>query len=209
MRNELRLAIIIPLCASIATGLFSGLLVLTLAVWRGWPVVYAFIVAAALAFISWLSWSSRFAYLIEYKLARDLHQVQAQQTAIPPTVNLHINREDEGGYIEGAFLDRLPVGADTLATLADQVISGQPLTTSSMISNGLDRRTWEILRDRFVSAGLLAWRGGSRFHGCYVTGKGLAVFRRMASRPTPPPGAEVGEMSPMGDKLQASTPHTR
>lgn len=187
MRDDLRRTVIIPLAAAVITGALAGLLLLALCVWQNWPVIWVAIGAAALALLSWYGWSARFAQILEYQLAPGLPKAQpAPSQAKAQTVNLHIHQEDEGGYLEGAFLDRLPVSDAGLAALANLVISGQSLTTSQITASGLlDRPTWEVLRDRFISAGLLAWRSGSRAHGCEVTGRGMTIFRRLAD-PTPP-----------------------
>jgi len=182
LTHYLKLVILIPLLAALATGFLGGLLVLVLAAWRGWPWVYGYIAGVGITFISWLGWSKRFAELIEYTLAPDLHQDKISTDQAPQTINLRIH-ENKGEYQDGTFLDRLPVRDDELASLANHVISGQSLTTSAVTGMGFDRRTWESLRDRFISAGLLSWRGGTRVHGCEVTSKGLAVFRQMVDRP--------------------------
>jgi len=181
MFDALRLAVIIPLAAALVTGALCGLLVLALCFWRGWPSIWAAIGGAGAALLSWLGWSARFADLVEYRLAPPRPRPVPIREAEPQTINLHIHREDEGGYTEGAFLDRLPVSENSLADLANLVVSGQSLTTSAMTASGLDRPTWEALRDRFISAGLLAWRSGSRVHGCEVTSRGLVIFRRLAA----------------------------
>jgi len=185
MRDDIQQTVIIPLAAALVTGAFCGLFAFALCAWQAWPASWAAIASAGSALLSWLAWSARFAQILEYQLAPGLPKIQATPTqADPQTVNLHIHSEDAGGYIEGAFLDQLPVSESSLATLANLVVSGQSLTTSAMTNSGLDRPTWEALRDRFISAGLLAWRSGNRLHGCEVTGRGLVIFRRLAA-PTP------------------------
>lgn len=190
MRDDLRRTVIIPLAAVVITGALTGFLLLALCAWQSWPAIWAAIAGAAAALLSWYGWSARFAQILEYQLAPGLPKSQPVPIqAKAQTVNLHIHREDEGGYLEGAFLDRLPVSDAGLASLANLVVSGQSLTTSQITASGLlDRPTWEALRDRFISAGLLAWRAGSRAHGCEVTNRGLVIFRRLAdpTRPAPP-----------------------
>lgn len=186
MFDALRLTILIPATAALVTGVLFGLLVLALAAWLDWPVIWAAIAGAGAGLLAWLGWSARMAAILEYQLAPGLPKTQAAltQDAGPKTINLHIHREDEGGVIEGAFLDRLPVSNAGLANLANLVISGQSLTTSAMTASGLDRPTWEALRDRFISAGLLAWRSGNRQFGVEITHRGMIVFRQLAA-PTP------------------------
>jgi hypothetical protein len=177
------------LLAALVTGSLAGLAVLTLATLRGWPSGYALIAAAGAALVSWLFGSARFAALVEYAIAPDKPKPAPFRDTGPQTVNLHIHKtEDDGNVIEGEFLDYLPVSGEGLARLAELVVSGASLTTSAITAGGLPRATWENLRDRLVSAGLLAWRGGARAHGCVVTGRGLVVFRRLAGSPgyTPP-----------------------
>jgi hypothetical protein len=129
------------------------------------------------------------AAILEYRLAPGLPKAQALGSLAdgPQTVNVHIHREDEGGYIEGAFLDRLPVSESSLANLANLVISGQSLTTARMVGSGISRTNWEILRDRLVSSGLLSWRGGGREHGVEPTNRGMRVFEKLADTTTPTP----------------------
>jgi hypothetical protein len=189
MFDALRLAVIIPLAVALVTGCLVGLVVLTLAAWRGWPSVYGFIAAAGSALVSWLAWSARFAELVEYRMAPSKPKAALRHDGGPQTVNLHIH-DDTNGYPSGSFLDRLPVSDAGLADLADLIISGRSLTTSAMTRPGgpLDRPTWEALRDRLVSAGLLAWRGVNRQFGVEVTHRGMIVFSRLAEpkRPTHP-----------------------
>jgi hypothetical protein len=196
MHDDIQQTVIIPLAAALITGAFCLLLVLTLGAWFDWPAAWAGIAGAGAAFLTWCGWSARMAHVLEYRLAPDLPKTQAAPgQAAPRTINLHIHSEDENGYPEGAFLDRLPISDSRLAELATLAISGRSLTTSQITAGGvLDRPTWEVLRDRFISAGLLAWRSGSRTHGCEVTGRGLVVFRRLAAarRPTPY-HKEIGE----------------
>lgn len=196
MRDDLRRIVFVPLAAAAITGALSGLFVLIICAWRGWPAVWAALAAPAVALYAWLAWSAKVTRILEYRLAPGLPRIQAAsparamtQTAMDQTVDLRIHREDEGGYLQGTFLYHLPGGEKALAALANLVISGQSLTTSQVCASGLlGRADWEQLRDRFVFAGLLRWRGGNRAHGCEVTGRGLAVFRRLAdpTRKTPP-----------------------
>jgi hypothetical protein len=180
VRDILLLEIVITL-AALVTGCFVYVLALALASVCGWPVGYAWIAGAGAALFSWLVWSSRAADILEH-LTGSQRRKPPQDTS-PKEINLRIH-EERGEYLEGTFLDSLPVSDNGLATLADLVVSGQSLTTSAMTGSGLDRRTWEALRDRFISAGLLTWRSGSRVHGCEVTSRGMVVFKRLAS-PTP------------------------
>jgi len=192
MRDDLELTVIIPCLAALVTGALSGALVLALAAWRGWAPVYALVAGSLAALLSWLVWSARFAALLEYQIAPDRQLDQSTQKD-SPTVNLRIHREDEGGYLEGTFLDRLPVGDRALSNLARQVVAGQSLTTTAMTGSGLSRTQWEVLRDRFVSAGLLSWRSGNRAHGCEVTARGMLIFRRLADPESPtPPSVRMG-----------------
>jgi len=186
MFDDLRRTVFIPLGLAMATGGLCGLLLLALAAWRGWPVAWAAIGSAAAALLSWLAWSARFASALEYKIAPGLPKIHTALTheAGAQTVNLHIHKLDPDGYNEGVFLDRLPVSASSLAALANRAITGQSLTTAAM-SEILDRPSWEALRDRFISAGLLTWRAGSRAHGCEVTARGVTIFRRLAAPTTP------------------------
>ena len=188
MLDTLRMAVIMPLAAAIVTGCLFGLLVCALGAWRGWPALYGFIAAAAAAFITWLGWSARVASLVEYTIVPDKPKATPTQDTGPQTINLHVHREDESGnVIEGAFVDSLPISGEGLARLAELVISGQSLTTSAMTATGISRAAWESLRDRFIRAGLLEWRGGTRVHGVECTVRGLTIFRRLAdSRPSPP-----------------------
>ena len=188
MRDILLLEIVITL-AALVTGCFVLLLALALARVCGWPVSYAYIAAAGAALFSWLAWSARVADILEHLTgaARKPPQDTSPKNA---TVNLRIH-EERGEYLEGTFLNRLPGGENVLTALANLVISGRSLTTSQVCASGLlGRADWEELRDRFVFAGLLKWRGGNRAHGCEVTPRGLAVFRRMAA-PHSPTGADA------------------
>lgn len=183
---EVILLEIVLILAAVTTGGFVWLLALALARVCGWPAEYALIAGAGAALLSWLAWSSRAADILERLTGADRRK--PQQTR-PKEINLRIH-EEKGDYLEGTFLNRLPVGAETLFDLANQVINGQSLTTSAMTGNGIDRATWETLRDRLIASGLLAWRGGNRSQGVEVTARGMAVFRRMAaptSPSTPPP----------------------
>jgi hypothetical protein len=194
MNDFLRLAVVIPLAAASITGVFVLALALALAAWRGWPSVYAFIAAGAAALLSWLIWYARFAEVVAHRIAPDLHPAQPQppQDMTPKEINLRIH-EERGEFLQGTFLDRLPVGADTLAALATQAISGQSLTTSAVTAGGISRANWELLRDRFINAGLLQWRGGNRQYGVETTPRGRVVFSRLANH-TPPshPPARMG-----------------
>jgi len=191
MRDDIRLAIAIPAAAALVTGALVFVLVCALAAWRGWPVVYAPITAAAAALVSWLVWSARFANLVEYRLAPN--RPKAVPDITPGTVNLHIHRvDDTGNVIEGAFVDDLPISGDRLSRLAALVVNGASLTTSGMMAGGLTRSQWENVRDRLLKAGLLEWRG-SRSHGCEPTERGMRVFSKLAdipraTTPTPHPG---------------------
>jgi len=187
--DDLQRTVYIPALAGLVTGAFVASFALALCAWFGKPAAWAAIAGAGAGLLAWLGWSARMAAILEYRLAPGQPRIQATPTqADPQTVNLHIHSEDAGGYIEGAFVDGLPISSAGLATLANLVVSGQSLTTSAMTNSGLDRPTWEALRDRFINAGLLAWRSGNRLHGCEVTGRGLVIFRRLATPPrdTPP-----------------------
>lgn len=195
MLDMFRLAIIIPAAAALITGALVGALTLALAAWQGWPMLYGLLAAAVTALLSWLAWSARYAEIIEHRIAPDLHKAQPQPDKTPKEINLRIH-EVKGEYLEGAYLHRLPVSEQALAALANQVISGQSLTTSQITGSGLlSRPDWEGLRDRFISAGLLTWRGGNRQYGVEITQRGRAVFQRLAqpgeAPPTHPP-ARVG-----------------
>lgn len=186
MRNLLLLEAVITL-AALVTGTFVLLLALALARVVRWPVSYALIAGAASTLFSWLVWSSRAANILEHMHIPERRKPPTQDlTPKHATVDLRIHAERPGGYLEGTFLDRLPVAESALVELARRALEGQSLTTSQMTAGGLSRADWETLRDRLIGAGLLSWRFGSRAHGCQTTSKGRAVFSRMAS-PTPPP----------------------
>jgi hypothetical protein len=191
MRNILLLEFILFLAAVLTGGLVL-LLGLALASVTGWPVSYALIAAAAAALFAWIVWSSRAAEILEHLSGADQRKpTRPAKDKAPKEINLRIHAETPGGFLEGVFLDRLPICEANLVELAHLVVNGQSLTTSAMTGSGISRATWEILRDRLLSAGLLAWRPGSRSQGCQVTSRGMAVFRRMAAHtppPTPPPG---------------------
>lgn len=177
-RDILRLAIIIPLLAAVITGALVLALALAVAAWQRWPGMYALIGAAGAALLSWFAWAGRMAQILEYRLAPGLPKpTQAKEQ----TLNLRIHEAQSG-----VFLD-LPVNEQALAALAGMVLSGQSLTTSQVCASGfLTRASWEGLRDRFVSAGLLSWRGGARQWGVEITPRGWAIFKRLAD-PTHPP----------------------
>jgi hypothetical protein len=186
--EDLRRTVLIPLAAALITGILVAVLALSLGTWLSWPPIWAGIAGAGAALMAWLAWSARFANILQHQLAPDLEEaaVVAPGPMGPQTITLRIDQENEGGYVEGAFLDRLPVSDIELARLAERVVAGGSLTTSAMAGPGrsMDRPTWEILRDRFITAGLLRWRGATRAHGCEVTLRGMKVFQRLAS-PTP------------------------
>jgi hypothetical protein len=183
MQDDLLRAVVIPFLQSVITAVIVGGLGWLVCYLTRWPWQAAAILALVVLLGSWLSrvmWWSRLTARALTGEAEAFEPAELQPE--PQTINLHISQETEGGYLEGAFLDRLPVDDDTLAELASDVINGRSLTTASITRPGgpLDRASWELLRDRFISAGLLAWRSGSRAHGCEVTSKGLAVFKRLA-----------------------------
>jgi hypothetical protein len=181
MNEHIQNTILIPAAAALITGALAGCLCLALGALASWPLAWSAIVAAGSALASWFGWSARFARIVEYRLAPGLPQLPPAPMMDPRTLNLHIHREDEAGIVEGAFLDRLPVNEQGLAALAGLVLSGGSLTTSQITAGGLmTRSAWEALRDRFVSAGLLQWRGGNRQFGVELTARGWSVFRRLA-----------------------------
>ncbi len=185
MRDDMQRTVIIPTCAALVTGALVGLLVLALAAWLRWPAAWAGIAGAGAALLSWFAWSGRMVAILEHRIAPGLASA-ARMTANPQTVDLRIH-EERGAYLEGTFLDRLPVNEQTLAALAGMVLAGGSLTTSQITASGLlSRPTWEALRDRFISAGLLSWRSGNRQYGVIITPRGWAVFRRLADPGSPP-----------------------
>jgi len=187
MRDILLLEFLVTLAAGV-TGGFVLLLALALARVCGWPTSYAYIAAAGAALFSWLAWSSRAADILEHLTGAARKPPTTPKNA---TVDLRIH-EERGEYLVGTFLDRLPVSDDGLAALAGMVLSGQSLTTSVMTAGGLSRANWELLRDRFISAGLMQWRGGNRNFGVEITGRGMRVFSRLASPMPCPPYSPTG-----------------
>jgi len=131
------------------------------------------------ALLAWLGWSARLGAALEYRIAPGLAK-PAPMAAKNQTLDLRIH-EEKGEYLEGRFM-HLPVSESALAALAGMVLAGGSLTTSQVCASGLlNRAHWESLRDRFVAAGLLEWRGGNRQYGVTCTSRGMSVFKRLAS----------------------------
>lgn len=205
MRDDIRQTVFIPLAAGLVSGLFVLVFAAALCAWRGWPGIWAAIAGAGAALASWFAWSGRMAAILEHRAG--LAKVPIQ-TAKTQTVDLHIHETDAGGYASGAFLDGLRANEQTLGALAGMVLSGGSLTTSQVCASGLlTRASWEALRDRFIAAGLLSWRGGNRAHGCELTPRGWRVFARLA--PPPPTGASASNFGTVGAvELHTHTTHT-
>lgn len=174
MRN----LISIVTAAALITGVLTLALALALCAVTGWPVVYAFIAGAGAALFTWLVLLNRTADALEaVNHIRKPPPPPHDPTPKNATVNLRIHEGDE--YLTGQFLD-IPVSQSVLAALAGHALRGDTLSTSAITGYGISRRTWEAVRDKFVRAGLLAWRGDRR-GGVVVTSRGQRVFERLAT----------------------------
>jgi hypothetical protein len=182
-KGSLTNAVLVPGLQALITAVLVGGLALVVCSLLRWPWQLAAVLTLSVLLARWLSLSGWWSDLVARILAPDL---VIEPERIPPgepqTINIHLSRETEGGYLEGAFIEA-PVTDDELRLLAGGVIEGRSLTTSQWAYQ-IGRARWELLRDKFIAAGLLRWRSGNRLNGCEVTGRGLAVFRRLAD-PSP------------------------
>ena len=180
-------AVLIPFLQAGVTGLLCGGLAWMLCALIGWPVMLAAILGGGATLTQWLLHVARY-QLTAARKTGELETITSYTLPAasepPATIDLHLTQEDTGGYMSGEFLDRLPVSDTDLATLAALALSGRSLTTAAMSkpAGPFERAAWEVLRDRFIQAELLAWRGNNRKNGLEMTGKGKVVFGRLAGK---------------------------
>jgi hypothetical protein len=183
-------AAISAILAGIAAGVITALLG-----WQWWKI--AGVVMAMTALYSWLSFRSRWQWMVERLLGLDLNNdgyigLPEPEPMQPVRVELY---QDEGR--QGDFID-LPVRPDQLRMLADGLQTGRQFAQSVWTGQGapFTRPEFEQLRGELIRRGLAEWKKpGYPAQGVELTKSGRAVLRRFCSdatqrRLTPPPPAE-------------------
>jgi hypothetical protein len=129
-KGSLTNAVLVPGLQALITAVLVGGLALVVCSLLRWPWQLAAVLTLSVLLARWLSLSGWWSDLVARILAPDL---VIEPERIPPgepqTINIHLSRETEGGYLEGAFIEA-PVTDDELRLLAGGVIEGRSLTTS-------------------------------------------------------------------------------
>lgn len=184
--------LVVPALQAVITAVLSGLAAGSLAYWLNWPYWGIGLTAACLAALSsWLSYRSRWAYVLETMLGVDLNRdgrigappiVQPVQ-ALPETITVHLTKNEgqEGAFIPLPHPEKIPA-------LAATILEGRAYTQTALVSgNILKREEYDTIKNAMLSAGLMRYKNPDAPNaGIVVTAAGRAVLRRFLPVKAPP-----------------------
>jgi len=171
----IREKVVIPLLIALITGLLVGVLALAVGYLMRWE---RFLELAAISglIISLLTWRA------VLRLSGALPEADLSDVGnpTPERVRLQLDHQDGRG---ADWLD-LPIDTNRMIAISERVLDGGSFSHASLAGQGkpLSRNEYEVLRDVFLSRGLVRWiNPGAHAQGLRLTGKGRAVARGFAS----------------------------
>lgn len=183
--NHITSGVVVPLLQALVTGFLIGLAALAVCAWLGWPwLAVSGSVAAVVMAVSWLSFRSRWQWVIERALGVDLNldgYIGAPPERVPVEPVRVILSSKDGR--ETDFID-LPAKPEQLRQLADGLSAGRSFSLSAWTGSGapFSRAEFEALRGELLRRGLARWKNDtSQAQGIELLASGKAILRRFAS----------------------------
>lgn len=185
MHDDWVRAVAIPASEGAITGIYAGLLMLAVCIWRRWPYEFALIAGCTAALAMWF-----YAHSVWMRIIAGMLLPQPEWDPAPkpiPTTRIELTQEKDG-YYSGEYID-LNCQPDQLRQLAEGIEAGKPLTVGVWTGAGapFTRPQFEQLRAELIRRNLAVWRNPKApQQGFSLTVAGVKVIRKFAASPTPP-----------------------
>lgn len=180
MHDDWVRAVAIPASEGAITGIYAGLLMLAVCIWRRWPYEFALIAGCTAALAMWF-----YAHNVWMRIIAGMLLPQPEWEPAPKVIEptrIVIEREVEG-YHQGEFID-LPAQPDQLRQLAEGINQGMPFTFGAWAGAGkvFTQSEFSMLQAELLRRKLIAPRNPrAPNQGYQFTVAGVTVIKKLAS----------------------------